>query len=163
MASLTDSLVKQLLDGRYIASFATQNADGSIHAVAVWYLFDGECVYIATAARSRKARNLQINPKVAVMIDSRDVAASRGINISGTAQLITENSSRDWNARVHHKYLSEAALADAKVGPIFAAADDVTIRIKPDSVTHWDMREVDRQFFDGAIEKHPGYLLPLER
>jgi hypothetical protein len=35
MASLSDALVKQLLGGRYIASFATQNPNGSIHAVAV--------------------------------------------------------------------------------------------------------------------------------
>jgi len=41
MASLSDSLVRQLLDDRHIATLATQNPDGSIHMVAVWYWFDG--------------------------------------------------------------------------------------------------------------------------
>jgi PPOX class probable F420-dependent enzyme len=163
MASLSDALVRQLLDGRYIASLATQNPDGSIHMVAVWYLFDDAHVYVATSARSRKARNLQSNSNVSVMIDSRDVAASRGINIAGTAQIVTGDSSRQWNARLHRKYLSDAALADPRVGSVFAAVDDVTIQITPTSVISWDMRQADRQFFGGAIENNPTYLLPLER
>jgi len=86
MASLSDALVRQLLDGRYIASLATRNPDGSTHIVAVWYLFDGGHVYVATSSRSRKAHNLQSNPSASVMIDSRDVAASRGVNIAGMAK-----------------------------------------------------------------------------
>jgi len=163
MASLTDALVRRLLEGRYIASLSTRNPDGSIHVVAVWYLFDGASVYVATAARSRKARNLQANSNVSVMIDSRDVAASCGITIAGTAAMLTGDASRKWNARLHAKYLSEAALADPRVGSAFAAVDDVTIQITPASVISWDMREADRQFFGGAIESNPGYLLPLER
>jgi hypothetical protein len=38
MASLADALVRQLLDGRRIASLATEYPDGSIHIVAVWYV-----------------------------------------------------------------------------------------------------------------------------
>ena len=163
MASLSDAPVRQLLENRYIASLATQNSDGSIHMVAVWYLFDGGCVYVATSARSRKAQNLQSNSKVSIMIDSRDVAASRGINIAGTARIVTGDPSREWNAQLHRKYLGEAALTDPRVGPVFAAVDDVTIQITPASVIFWDMREADQQFFGGAIEKNPDYLLPLER
>jgi len=162
MASLSDALVTQLLDGRYIASLATQNPDGSIHMVAVWYWFDGERVYVATSARSRKARNLQSNSNASVMIDSRDAAASRGINIAGTAEIVTGDSSRQRNARIHRKYLSDAALVDPRVGPVFASVDDVTIQITPTSVISWDMRQADRQFFGGAIGSDPTYLLPLE-
>ncbi len=163
MASLSDELVKELLDGRYIASLATRNTDGSIHMVAVWYLYEGGRIYIATAARSRKARNLQSDPKVTVMIDSRDVAASRGVQITGTAKMITGESSRQWNGKLHRKYLSEAGLLDSKVGAMFAVMDDVTIEVTPGSVISWDMRQLDRQLFGGAIEKNPSYLLPLER
>jgi len=163
MASFADVLVKKLLDGRYVASLATENPDGSIHMVAVWYWFDGGQIFVATSSRSRKARNLQSNPKASLMIDSRDAAASCGINIAGSAQILTGDSSRQANAAIHRKYLSDAALADPKVGPVFAAWDDVTIRITPVSVIAWDMRQADRQFFGGALESNPKYLLPLER
>ena len=163
MASLADVLVRQLLDGRHIASLATENPDSSIHLVAVWYWFDGTHVYVATSSRSRKARNLQSKPKVSLMIDARDPAASYGISLAGTAQILTDDVSRKSNGEIHRKYLGEAALADARVGPVFAAWDDVTIQIAPVSVIAWDMREADRQFFGGVLEKNPAYLLPLER
>jgi PPOX class probable F420-dependent enzyme len=163
MASLSDALVQELLEGRYIASLATKNTDGSIHLVAVWYLFAGGRIYIATAARSRKTRNLETDAKVTIMIDSRDVAASRGAQIACTAKIVTGEASRQWNARLHRKYLSEPALADSKVGAMFATMDDVTIELAPGSVVSWDMRQLDRQLLGGAIEKNPSYLLPLER
>jgi PPOX class probable F420-dependent enzyme len=163
MASLADALVRQLLDGRHVASLASENPDGSIHMVAVWYWFDGGRILIATSSRSRKARNLQSNPKASLMIDSRDPYASCGINIVGTAQILAGESSQKGNAEIHRKYLSEAALADPKVGPVFAVWDDITIQITPTSVIAWDMREADRQFFGGALEGNPKYLLPLER
>jgi PPOX class probable F420-dependent enzyme len=163
MASLTDALVQQLLAGRHIASLASTNPDNSIHVVAVWFWFDGSHIFVATASASRKARNLQSNPKVSLMVDSRDPGASCGITIAGTAQILTGDASRQKNAEIHRKYLSTAALADGRVGPVFAAWDDVTIEITPASVIAWDMRVADRQFFDGAIESNPGYFLPLER
>ena len=163
MASLADVLVRQLLDGRRVASLATENPDGTIHMVAVWYWFHGTDVFVATASRSRKVRNLQSNPKVSLMIDARDPAASYGVTIEGIAQILTGNISRKRNEEIHRKYLSEAALADARVGPVFAAWDDVTIQIASASVIAWDMREADRQFFGGVLEKNPTYLLPLQR
>jgi PPOX class probable F420-dependent enzyme len=152
-----------MLDSRHIASLATENPDGSIHMVAVWYWFDGAHVFVATSSRSRKARNLQSNPRVSIMIDARDPAASYGVSIAGTAQILTGDSSRKRNGEIHRKYLSQAALADPRVGPVFAAWDDVTIQIAPASVVAWDMRQADRQFFGGVLESNPGYLLPLER
>ena len=163
MASFSDVMVKELLSGRYVASLATENKDGSIHMVAVWYWFDDAKIYVATAARSHKAGNLRRNPKVSLMIDSRDPAASRGISVVGRARLLTEGPSRQWNAKVHEKYLSEAALADTKVGPVFAAWDDTTIEITPTSVIAWDMREADQQAFGGSFKRNPAYLLQVER
>jgi len=163
MASLTDPLISQLLYGRYIASFATHNPDASIHMVAVWYWFDGADIFVATASNSRKARNVQANPRASLMIDSRDPAASHGVTVAGSVQILTGESSQKYNDEVHRKYLSEAALADSRVGPVFAAWDNITIQLTPQSVMAWDLREADRQAFGGALQSNPTYLLPVER
>ena len=163
MASLNDAGVRELLNGRFIGTLGTHSPGGSVHMVAVWYWFDGKDIFVATASRSRKARNLDENPKVSLMIDSRDVAASRGITVVGTAQMIQGEESRKRNLEVHRKYLSAAAMADARVGPVFAGWDDVTLQITPVSVIAWDMREADKQVFGGAFEGNPDYLLPVER
>jgi len=162
MASLSDASVQQLLGGRYIASFATHQPDGSIHIVAVWYCFDGTHIYVATSTRTRKAKNIQSNPKVSLMIDARDPNASFGVNISGVAKFVKGAESKKRNTEIHAKYLSASALADARVGPIFAVWDDVTIEIAPTSVIVWDMRVADKQVFGGAFASNPSYLLPLE-
>jgi general stress protein 26 len=80
---------RELLDTRHIASLATENPDGSIHMVALWFWFDGTHVFVATSSRSRKARNVHSNPKVSLMVDSRDPVASCGITITGTGQILT--------------------------------------------------------------------------
>jgi len=163
MASLNDAGVKELLNGRFIGTLGTHGPGGSVHMVAVWYGFDGRDVFVATSSRSRKARNVDENPKVSLMIDSRDVAASRGITVVGTARVIRGEESRKRNLEVHRKYLSATAIADARVGPVFAGWDDITLQITPGSVIAWDMREADRQVFGGAFEGNPDYLLPVER
>lgn len=163
MASLNDVGVRELLNGRFIGTLGTHSPDGSVHMVSVWYWFDGSDIFVATASRSRKARNLDENPNVSLMIDSRDVAASRGITVVGTAQIVRGEESRKNNLEVHRKYMSAAAIADARVGPVFAGWNDVTLQITPVSVIAWDMREADKQVFGGAFEGNPGYLLPVQR
>ncbi|HUA14225.1 MAG TPA: pyridoxamine 5'-phosphate oxidase family protein [Verrucomicrobiae bacterium] len=163
MASWNDSLVQQLLKGRYIAALATPNPDGSTHMVAVWYWSHETKVYVTTSSRSRKARNLLSTARVSLMIDSRDPQASFGMTIIGTARILTGDEAHVSGSEVHRKYLSAAALADPKVGPVFAAWDDVTIEITPASVISWDMRDLDRHALGGSLGKNPSYLLPLER
>jgi PPOX class probable F420-dependent enzyme len=162
MASLSDPLVRRLLDGRYVASFATHQPGGSIHVVAVWYWFDGRDIYVATSSRSRKARNLEANPAASLMIDARDPAASCGATMAGTTQVLAGEASRKYNAEIYRKYLSAAAIADPRVGPVFTVWDDVTVRLTPVSVFAWDLREADEKVFGGALKDNPAYLLPLD-
>lgn len=97
------------------------------------------------------------------MIDARDPQASFGTTIIGTVQILQGGSSQKLNAEIHRKYLSAAAIADSRVGPVFAGWDDVTIQITPVSVISWDMREADAQVFGGSFKNNPSYLLALER
>ena len=43
-----------LLSRRYIATLGTENADGSIHLTAVWYLFESGSLYVATLFQDTK-------------------------------------------------------------------------------------------------------------
>src|SRR5438270_10815724 len=103
MASMSDALVQELLGGRYVATVGTTNNDGSVHVVAVWFLFAEGALYVATASRSRKGRNAQARPRASLMVDSRDPAASRGVTIAGSVRMVSGDESRQWNARIHAK------------------------------------------------------------
>ncbi len=152
----------EVLEKRYIATLATENADGSIHLTAVWYLFEDGCLYVATSSRTRKARNVAARPKGSLMVDVRIPGTERGITAAGKVELIAGEQSQAINRRLHRRYLSAAAIADPGVGPVFAGFDDVTIRLTPASWTTWDMAALDAQAFGGRLGGTPGYLLPLD-
>jgi len=150
------------LQGRYIATLATHNAFGSIHLAAVWFLWDGSSFLVSTYSTSRKARNVLAHPQASIMIDVRKAGAERGLCASGPAEMLSGEESRQINLRVHQRYMSEAAMADQRVGPVMNELADVTFRIKPTSWVSWDMRLLDAQVFSGLLGSTPGYLLPLD-
>ena len=49
-----DAKLQELLQGRHIATLATEDADGSMHLTAVWYLFEDGALFVATSAKTRK-------------------------------------------------------------------------------------------------------------
>lgn len=161
-ARTLDPAFQDLLHGRYIAAFGTENADGSIHLTAVWYLFESGSLYVATSSRSRKARNVAARPKVSLMVDVRKPGAERGVAAVGRAEVISGDQSREINRRLHARYLSAAAMSDPHIEPVFASFDDVTLRLTPESWSSWDMKVLDEQALGGRLGGTPGYLLPLD-
>jgi hypothetical protein len=51
-------------------------------------------------------------------------------------------------------------MADPHVEPVFAAFDDITLRLTPASWFSWSMADIDAQAFGGHLGQNPGYLLP---
>jgi PPOX class probable F420-dependent enzyme len=157
-----DPSFQGLLTGRYIATLGTENADGTIHLTAVWYLFESGSLYVATSSRTQKARNAAARPKASLMVDARKPGTERGLTAAGRVEVISGKQSQEINQRIHGRYLSAAALADPQVGPVFASFDDVTLRLTPVSWITWDMAALDVQAFGGRLGKTPGYMLPVD-
>jgi nitroimidazol reductase NimA-like FMN-containing flavoprotein (pyridoxamine 5'-phosphate oxidase superfamily) len=151
----------EILSGRLIASLGTESDDGSIHLTAVWYLFEGGSLYVATSSRSRKARNVLSRPKASLMVDVTTPASERGLVAVCKAEIIRGENSKEINARIHSRYMSEDALSDPRAGGAMAAMDDITLKLTPTGWYTWDMRILDDMVFGGTM-KTPGYLLPLD-
>lgn len=152
---------QEILMGRFIASLGTESEDGSIHLTAVWYVFEDGCLYVATSSRSRKARNISSRPRATLMVDLRTPASERGLVAVCKAEVIRGENSKEINARIHSRYMSEAALSDPRAGGTMAAMDDITLKLTPTGWYTWDMRVLDDVLFGGSM-KTPGYLLPLD-
>jgi F420H(2)-dependent biliverdin reductase len=158
----SDPSLQQMLRGRHISTLGTQNPDGTIHLSAVWFLFESGWLFVATSSKSKKARNISARPSASLMVDVRKTATERGVTAMGTAELISGDASREINQRIHRRYMSESAMSDPRIGPVFASFDDVTIRLTPLSWFSWDMAVLDAQAFGGRLGRTPGYLLPLD-
>jgi PPOX class probable F420-dependent enzyme len=69
---MLDPDVRRLLDGTSLAHLATVLPDGSPHTVPLWVGTRGDQVVFLTGPRSRKARNLRRDPRVALSLASAD-------------------------------------------------------------------------------------------
>jgi PPOX class probable F420-dependent enzyme len=63
-----DDGIRRLLEGRNYAHLATVLPDGSPHSVPIWVGLEGERIAFFTQTQSRKARNLERDPRVALSL-----------------------------------------------------------------------------------------------
>jgi hypothetical protein len=130
-----------LLGRRLIANFATLNPIGTIHLVPLWFVWEAPYLLLPTNGLTRKVRNLERDPRATVMIDdSRGGFDLRGVTMRGEATIDRGAGATAVNRQIHLKYLTEDGRALAAVDR-YLATDDVTIRLSPDRITTWDLRE----------------------
>jgi hypothetical protein len=162
MAGLPD-WAGTLLAGRRIATLGTQNDDGSLHLTPVWYLFRDGHFFIGSASSSRKARNAVARPTASVMVEIRQPGAERWISGAGPVTILRGDEARPMVAAIQDRYLTAEALRDPRVGPGFAAADDIALWIRPATWRSWAAADLDAQFFGGILTKDPQkWFRPLE-
>jgi PPOX class probable F420-dependent enzyme len=70
MTELSPS-VRELFEGPNLAHLASLLPDGSPHSVPLWIGLEGDQVAFLTGPGSRKARNIEADPRVAISITDR--------------------------------------------------------------------------------------------
>lgn len=71
MSKLSADLIR-LIDDANTAHLATLLPDGAPHSVPMWIGRDGDRIAFLTSPGSRKARNLDRDPRVAISLTNRD-------------------------------------------------------------------------------------------
>ena len=141
---LRDELSRELLKARLVANLATLNADGSVHLVGMWFLWDGEAILLPTSGATRKARNLERDPRATVMIDdSRGGFDLRGVTLVCRGEIVPSPEALELNRRIHLKYVTERGL-DLEPVRTYLQTDDVTLRLLPEKVSSWDLRSTEQ-------------------
>lgn len=117
-----------LLNEKHLAYVATVMPDGSPQITPVWVDTDGEAVQFNTARGRQKTRNLERDPKVAVLVvDEAD--AHRWVAVRGQAEFVEEGAD-DHIDRLAKKYL------DADSYPFRNPAEQrVIVRVTPEHRT----------------------------
>ena len=150
-----------LLNGRNIATLATQRIDGSIHLTAIWYLYQDGYLYFPTSSTSQKVRNVEASPSASAMIDTRTPGQEQGLSVSGSATIIRGTKGRELVAQAQQRYLTAKALSDPQIGPAYAKFDDVVIALTPQRWATWNIAQMNEENFDGRLGVESGYLYPL--
>ena len=75
MTPLPDD-VRALFDGANVAHLATLMPDGAPHSVPLWVGVEGDRIAFLTGPESRKARNVERDPRVSISITAADSPAT---------------------------------------------------------------------------------------
>ena len=104
----------RFLGNRLLARLATANPKTlQPHVVPVWYLWDGECLWIHAYAKFRKSREISMNPKAAVVIDTDGGGLPfAAIMLEGPAELVYEPRGfvHDQAERIYQRYMTPAEI-----------------------------------------------------
>ncbi len=123
-----------------LARLATADADGQPHVVPVWYLWDGESLWISTFQSTRKVRMLRQNPRCAVVVDDeREGLELRGVMMQGAAELVRAPREFviDMSTRIYTRYLGEQGVLAAEPQSWIHDEENGLIRLKPERVVPW--------------------------
>lgn len=99
--------VIRLLDDVNIAHLATVLPDGSPHSVPVWIDREGDRIAIMTGPRSRKARNLARDPRVAISLTDRTQPYSTALIRGRVARVLDDEDAWRIIDRICRKYTGE--------------------------------------------------------
>ena len=131
---------QHFLQAHRVARLATADADGQPSAVPICYAFDGRVVYSALdekpksvePMRLKRVRNIQTNPRVALVIDdyAEDWRSLAYISIRGRAELLAVGT---------EEHAGAVRLLRAKYPQYRQMAIDQqpVVRITPTSVVSW--------------------------
>ena len=156
-AVLADPLVRELLEQRLVAVLATVGREGVPHLTPIWFADGGDAIVMATASASRKVRNLERDPRAALVLhDSRWGLDVCGASIEGRAAVVGSAGAAHLVERVHRRYVESDAVGLPEVAA-FLASDDVALRFSPDRAWTWDQR----QTAAAAELRSSGGALPL--
>ncbi|MBB4893804.1 hypothetical protein FHS39_002835 [Streptomyces olivoverticillatus] len=121
---------------------ATAGPGGRPHVSALWFLWDGEAMWLYSLVRSRRWADLRRDPRAAVVVDDGlEYGELRGAELSGRA-LPVGDAPRTGGAcaeleTVEHRFA-------AKYFGLAAMPHDgrhAWLRLRPEAVVSWDFRK----------------------
>ena len=110
-----------MLRSDQICVLATVSADGSPHAMPMWFLYEDDAIWFMTGGRSQKAKNVKRTGVATVVLDTREVPYY-AIMVKGAAEVLPAMD-YDKRLRMVTKYLGDKdarIYLDSKVNPDLA-------------------------------------------
>jgi PPOX class probable F420-dependent enzyme len=120
----------------------TVDATGLPHVSPLWFVWDGEVLWLNSVVKSQRWTNVVREPRVSVVIDDgHDFLELCGVEIIGSAEVVGEvprtSEPNDDLAEPERlfgeKYAGGAFMADGR---------HAWLRIRPDKVVSWDFRKM---------------------
>ena len=115
--------VRSLLNGTPLAHAATLLPDGSPHSVPVWVGLEDERVAFLTSPGSRKARNLERDPRISISLTAENTPSTMAQIRGRVVQRVEGDAAWEIIDRISAKYIG---------GPYPLREDRVVYLVEPE-------------------------------
>ena len=115
---------------------------GVPHVSPLWFVWDGQALWLNTIVKSQRWANLQRDPRVSIMVDAgEDYFELRGVEISGTAEAVGEvPRTGEANGDLE---VPEQLFGDKYGGGLFVPdGRHAWMRVVPTKIVSWDFRKI---------------------
>jgi PPOX class probable F420-dependent enzyme len=121
---------------------ATVGGDGAPHTSALWFVWDGEAMWLNTLVRSQRWTNLQRDRRVSVLVDAgHDYMQLRGVELMGTVEQVGDaprTAGADAALETPERLFGEK-YSD---GTFVPDGTHAWVRLLPDKIVSWDFRKL---------------------
>ncbi len=135
------ALIEAVLAEAVLARLATTNPKTmQPHVVPVWFMWDGECVWISSFSSTRKIRELQHNPRGAVLIESKQEEGKlTAVLLEGKVELVSEPRATvsAVASRIYVRYLGPEGIKDPEPQSWLNDPENLLIKLTPDRIISW--------------------------
>jgi len=88
--AMTPEELDEYLAVERTCTVATVSHDGP-HATALWFVWDGECLWLYSITRSQRWTDLQRDPRAAVLVEAgEEYTELRGVEVTGRVEVVGE-------------------------------------------------------------------------
>src|SRR4030042_2614422 len=135
------ALIESVLSEAVLARLATTNPQTmQPHVVPVWFMWDGEYVWISSFVSTRKIRDLRINPRGAVLIESKQEGGKlQAVLLEGTVELVTQPRQlvSELASRIYFRYLGPDGIKEAEPQSWLKDPENLLIKLTPARIMSW--------------------------
>ncbi len=131
--------LNQRLQAPLLARLATSRANQP-HVVPVWFLWDGESLWISAFTSTRKVRELQANPLCSIVIDVAPSGTENwGVIFEGQADLVTEPLPlvQEMTTRIYTRYLGPEGVLAPDPQSWIHSPENLVIKLAPSKTYSW--------------------------
>jgi PPOX class probable F420-dependent enzyme len=145
--ALSKKEIESFLSPPRLARLSTVRDDGRPHVVPVWYYYDGVNILVPTMKGSRKAKNIQKNPHVSIVIDivegnPEDVTYlnAKAVVIEGKAET-RDDDNGSFARKMYERYVGRNSLSNPMVQYSINQPRYVIV-IEPTKFVSWDLGKI---------------------
>ena len=126
--------IRDFLQQVYVGVLGINRKNGAPQLVPVWYLYDGEAIWIVSEKEAFKVRNARRDPRVTLCVDDK-LPPYKGVVVYGSVKFI-EDDTLEMRRAIARRYLGDT-LGDAHVGKS-RPEEVVLLRLEPERFYSWD-------------------------